>query len=271
MVKKLLLPLATVFLVTLSATAQCNGRNSAFQSGEKISYNVYYNWGFIWINAGIVNFTVKEQTYKGHPSYFLKSYGRTYKAYDFLFKVRDTFEVYVDTMNLIPFEFYRASNEGSTHSHHRYIFDRQNSTIYTSVSKDRGPYKNSVLPWPPCTFDVLSMVYKARNIDYNSYDTEDKIPVRMIVDGKTYDLYIRYKGKETIKTRDGREFKCLKFSPFLVEGTIFSGGEKMTVWVTDDKNRIPVMVEAKILIGSVKAIFVKAEGLRNPMEADITR
>ena len=93
----------------------------------------------------------------------------------------------------------------------------------------------------------------------------------MILDGKTYNLYIRYKGKEIIKNREGRRFRCLKFSPLLVEGTIFASGEDMTVWVTDDKNRIPIIVEAKILIGSVKAMFIKAKGLRHPMEAEITR
>ena len=271
MLKKLLLIFPVVFLVTLPAKTQCTIRNTAFREGEEILYHVYYNWGFIWINAGNVTFTVEDRTYKGQPAYFLRSLGRTYKKYDFLYKVRDTFEVYVDTLNLIPFEFYRASNEGSTHSHHHYIFDRENNTIQTSISKDKGPYKHSVLFWPPCTFDVLSMVYKARNIDYDKYKPGDKIPVKMIVDGKTYDLYVRYKGKETIKDREGGKFRCLKFSPMVVEGTIFSGGEKMTVWVTDDKNRIPIIVEAKILIGSVKAVFVEAAGLRNPQEAEVTK
>lgn len=93
----------------------------------------------------------------------------------------------------------------------------------------------------------------------------------MLVDGEIHNLYIRYLGIETIKTREGRRFRCLKFKPLLVEGTIFKSGEDMTVWVTDDKNRLPIIVEAKVLIGSVKAIFADAEGLRHPIEAEILK
>ncbi len=96
-----------------------------------------------------------------------------------------------------------------------------------------------------------------------------KIPIRMIVDGKVYDLYIRYLGKEIIETREDRKFRCLKFTPLVVPGTIFKSGEDMTVWVTDDLNRIPIIVEAKVLVGSIKAVFIDAKGLRNPVSAEI--
>jgi hypothetical protein len=254
-----------------NAAPQCNDRNNAFQGGEKVVYHAYYNWGFIWVNAGVVTFAVDEKEYEGHPSYFIRSYGRTYSSYDFMFKVRDSFEVYVDTMHLRPFEFDRVTNEGSTVSHHHYKFDWDDRTIHTSISKDNKPYKNAVIPWPGCSFDMLSMVYKARNIDFKKYKPGEKIPINMILDGKTYNLYIRYKGKETIRNREGRKFRCLVFSPLLVEGTIFTSGEGMTVWVTDDENRIPIIVKAKILIGSVKAVFVGAEGLRSPMDAELTK
>ncbi len=271
MLKRLLLLTFNWFVILLTVNGQCKEANSSFQGGEKVIYNAYYNWGFIWVNAGIVSFSVDDYNYEERPSYFIRSYGRTYKSYDFLFKVRDSFEVYVDTLNLKPFEFDRVTKEGSTISHHHYKFNRVERTIHTSISKDNEPYKDSVLTWPECSFDLLSMVYKARNIDFKKYSPGDKIPINMILDGKTYNLYIRYKGKKTVKNREGRRFKCIEFSPLLVEGTIFTSGEDMTVWVTDDKNRIPIIVEAKILIGSVKAMFVQAEGLRHPMDAEITR
>ncbi len=271
MLKRLLLLAIICLSIMLSANAQCKEANNSFQGGEKVIYHAYYNWGFIWVNAGVVSFLVDDYNYNNTPSYFIRSYGRTYKAYDFLFKVRDSFEVYVDTLSLKPWEFDRKTHEGSTISHHHYKFNRAGNSIHTTISKDKSPYKDSILIWPECSYDLLSMVYRARNIDFKKYNPGDKIPINMILDGKTYDLYIRYKGKETIRNREGRRFKCVKFSPLLVEGTIFTSGEDMTVWVTDDKNRIPIIVEAKILIGSVKAMFVKAEGLKHPMEAEITR
>ena len=271
MIKRVWTSVIFTMLLFQFVSSQCKDRNNAFRGGEKVVYHAYYNWGFIWVNAGVVTFSVDDHTYEGKPSYFLRSYGRTYSSYDFLFKVRDSFEVYVDTLNLRPFEFDRVTNEGSTVSHHHYKFDWENNTISTSISKDDKPYKDSEIPWPACSFDMLSMVYKARNIDFDKYSPGDKIPINMILDGKTYDLYIRYKGRESIRNREGRKFRCLVFSPLLVEGTIFTSGEGMTVWVTDDENRIPIVVKAKILIGSVKAVFVGAEGLRHPMDAEITK
>ena len=84
----------------------------------------------------------------------------------------------------------------------------------------------------------------------------------MVIDNDVFNLFIRYLGKEDIKLhKDTKTYSTIKFSVMLVEGTLFTGGEDMTIWVTDDGNRVPVMVEAKILIGSVKAVITGAEGL----------
>lgn len=249
--------------------AQCEDLNFTFQHGEKVNYHAYYNWGFIWLNAGHVSFTVDSVQYKNRSAFHLKAHGSTYKGYDKLYKVRDTFEVITDTTFLEPFQFKRETNEGSTHASYLYRFDHDTRLISACINKEEEPKRDTVIPWKACSFDILTMVYKARNIDYSKYNVDDKIPISMVVDGEIHDIYIRYLGKETIKNRDGKKFKCLKFSPLLVEGTIFESGEDMTVWVTDDLNRIPIIVEAKILIGSVKAVFIEAEGLRHPMSAQL--
>jgi len=76
-------------------------------------------------------------------------------------------------------------------------------------------------------------------------------------------------GKVVLKTKDGNKYNCIKFSALLIEGTIFKGGEDLFVWVTDDENRIPVMIEAKIIVGSVKALLSGTEGLRNETSVKI--
>lgn len=263
------LSLILLAFCAITTNAQCNDVNKAFSAGEIVKYHAYYNWGFIWLNAGQVSFTVSAIEENNKPAYHLKAHGATYKSYDKLFKVRDTFETKVDTLFLEPIEFKRITNEGSTHASYYYNFDDDKRTITAKINKEDEPQKDTTLVWKNCSFDLLTMVYKARNIDYSQYNIDEKIPISMVVDGEIHDIYIRYLGKETIKNRDGRKFKCLKFSPLLVEGTIFSSGEDMTVWVTDDANRIPIIVEAKILIGSVKAVFIDALNTRYPMSAEI--
>jgi len=256
-------------LGTLQSHGQCNDVNKAFKAGEDVRYHAYYNWGFIWLNAGQVSFTVDAIKVGKTPAYHLKAHGATYSSYDKLYKVRDTFETKVDRLHLEPFEFKRITNEGSYKANYLYKFNRKTRTINASIQKEKEPRKNTSFTWKDCSFDLLTMVYKARNIDYSLYNTNEKIPISMVVDGEIHDIYIRYLGKETIKNRDGRKFRCLKFSPLLVEGTIFESGEDMTVWVTDDANRIPIIVEAKILIGSVKAVFISAKNTRHPITAEI--
>ncbi len=258
-------------LTSTSVSSQCNDTNFAFKAGEVISYDAYYNWGFIWLNAGRVTFSVQKTTVNNQAAYFIKSVGATINTYDALYRVRDTFEVKTDTLYLNPFTFRQVTNEGSTKATYNYTFNRDKRTITASIKKDKEPVKNTNIPWKNCSFDVLTMVYKARNIDFSTHKTGDKIPLNMLVDGEIHAIYIRYLGKETIETRDGRKFNCLKFTPMLVKGTIFESGENMTVWVTDDKNRVPVVVEAEILIGTVKAVFTGAKNLRYPLSAEVKK
>ena len=255
--------------MTNSASSQCAGYNLAFSSGEQVTYHAYYNWGFIWLNAGRVTFSVKSVLWNKKEAYHFKSIGVTHANYDRLFTVRDTFETFVDKETLRPLEFKRITNEGSYSSYHHYLFDSINSRIYSRISKEGGAVKQTTIAWPECSFDVLTMIYQARNIDFSKYKLNDRIPIVMIVEDEIHNLYIRYLGREIVENREGRKFRCLKFSPLLVEGTIFEAGEDMTVWVTDDKNRVPIVVEAKILIGSVKAMFVDAKGLRHKSTSEI--
>ncbi|HSH53034.1 MAG TPA: DUF3108 domain-containing protein, partial [Bacteroidales bacterium] len=81
---------------------------------------------------------------------------------------------------------------------------------------------------------------------------------------------VRFLGREVIKLHNKQKFKTIKFSALLVEGTIFKGGEDLLIWVTDDLNRIPVLIEAKILIGSVKATLLSTENLKFPLDSEIT-
>jgi len=252
------------------ADAQCFNNRKVFAPGEEVTYHAYYNWGFIWINAGIVTFGVEKDNWQQKPAWHMRAYGTTYRAYDPFFKVRDSFEVWVDPHSLQPLEFHRKTYEGSYQAHFYYLFDHKVRVVKASISKRGSPYRDTVFAWPACSYDLLSMVYQARNIDFSKYEINEKIPIQLIVDGEVYDLYIRYLGKEVIEDRSHRKFNCLKFTPLLVEGTIFEEGEDMTVWVTDDDSRIPIIVEAKILVGSVKAVFVEAKGLKHPMSAEIS-
>lgn len=233
----------------------CGVRNTAFLSGETINYHVYYTLAGIYVYGGEANFTVNLERYNAKPVYHITGEGKTIPFFDGFFKVRDKYETYIDTATLKPYKFVRNILEGDFKKFENVTFNHATKT----ATSQGGTFKV-----PDCVQDVLSSIYYARSIDYSKYKKGDKIPFNMFIDDKTYNLYIRYLGKEKIKTKYGW-FNAIKFSPLLIEGTIFKGGEKMMVWVTDDANKIPVRIESPISVGSVKVDMMGYRNIRYNM------
>ncbi len=266
--------LITVVLVIISLSVKSQTTISqfpVFQPDERITYSAVYNWGFIWLKAGKVEFKVTKTKYKDNEAYHLNAFGTSLPSYDWLFKVRDYFQSYVRTDNLAPLYFDRNTYEGGYYVQNQFIFNYKDSLIYTQTQNSNKPYSEDTLKMQKNIYDVISGVYYIRNLDFDKYEINDTIPVRMIIDNEIFDLYIRYLGKEVLKTHDKRKFNTIKFSALLVEGTIFKGGEDLYVWVSDDLNRIPILVEAKILIGSVKATLVGIENQKFPLSSEIVQ
>ncbi len=237
----------------------CTTVNTSYKTGEKLTFNVYYNMSFIWIFAGNAVFHTRATEMDGRKVYHISGDGKTASSYEWFYKVRDLYETYIDRETLLPLRFVRNVNEGGFKINQDVKFDR---TDKIALSGDK---RYSITD---CTQDVLSAIYFARNIDYSKYKPGDKIPFDMFLDDKLYPVYIKYMGKEVIKTKKGK-FHSIKIVPLLIEGTLFDGGEKMTVWVSDDKNHIPLRVSSPIIVGSIKVDLMKFENLRNPFTSII--
>ncbi|MGE5518399.1 MAG: DUF3108 domain-containing protein [Candidatus Dadabacteria bacterium] len=238
----------------------CGGSNTTTGAGEKISYIVYYSVAGVYVNAGTAHFTNSLEKLNGKPVYHIAADGTSNSSYDWIYKVRDLYETYMDTSTLKPYKFVRSVNEGGYKHYESITFNHSANTAVTS----QGVYKV-----PNCVQDVLSAVYNARNVDFSKYQVNDKIPFKMFLDNEVFDMYIRYLGKEDVKTKYGR-FHAIKFKPLLVKGTIFQGGEKMTVWVSDDDNHVPLRIESPIIVGSIKVDMMSYKGLRYPVKSFIS-
>jgi hypothetical protein len=236
-----------------SLKGQCADSQSVFVPGERVEYEVAYNWGILWVDAGYVHFQVDTLRRDGELHYSFESRGQSFRFYDWFFKVRDRFSAVVKADGYLPVWFERDTYEGGYKVLNQYTYLWNEGLVISETENSNKPYSVDTLPLEPCTFDVLSAVYFARSLDVTGLDTGDSIPLRFLIDGAFYDLYIRYLGQETIQNRDRKMYHCNVFSAQLVEGTIFSGGENMLVWVTSDIRKIPVLIEARIRVGSVKA------------------
>lgn len=260
--KKILISIISV-ICWLNLTAGddfCGIKNTAFIAGENLTYNVFYAVAGIYVNAGTANFTLTKDKINNVPCYHVVGEGHTNSSYDWIFKVRDKYETYFDTTNLQPLKFIRNVDEGGYKKTENVTFNQQTNTAVTN---------DGVFKLPNCVQDVLSSIYYARNIDFNKYKPGDKIPFDMFLDNEVYNLYIRYEGKEIVKTKYGK-FRAIKFKPLLIKGTIFEGGEKMTVWVSDDPNHFPLRIESPIVVGTVKVDMMGYRNNRYPLTSLIS-
>ncbi|MBS1733722.1 MAG: DUF3108 domain-containing protein [Bacteroidetes bacterium] len=261
--KKFTIPAILIFSIfTFGFTGHkggdfCGIKNTAYKEGEVVTFKVYYSWLGAYIGAGEATFTTTLERFNGKPVYHHVGEGKTYSTFDNFFKVRDRYESYVDTASLLPYRFIRNIEEGSYKKYNNVSF---NQAVNTATSN------NGVFPITDCMQDVMSAVYYARNINFDKYKVDDKIPFDMFLDDEIFHLYIRYMGKEKVKTRYGR-FNAIKIKPLLIKGTIFEGGEKMTAWISDDPNHIILRVESPISVGSIKVDMMSYKNLRYPLSS----
>lgn len=235
----------------------CGYKNTAYKADEEVRMKVFYSTLGMYIGAGEAVFTSTLERFNGKPVYHFVGEGKTYPTFDNFFKVRDRYESYVDTATLQPYRFVRNVDEGGYKKYDNVSF---NQAANTAVST------NGVFKITDCIQDVVSMVYYARNIDFDKYKPGDKIPFDMFLDDEVFHLYIRYMGKEKIKTRYGR-FNAIKIKPLLIKGTIFEGGEKMNAWLSDDANHLLLRAESPIAVGSIKVDMMSYKNLRYPLTA----
>lgn len=245
--------IAGVLLVGMSSSTNNfypMAKSKSFTSGEKLVYRVSY--GFV--DAGEAVLTVRETVRKGangRPLYHVRGTGKTLGAFSWFYNVDDNYESYIDKAGAFPWHFIRNVDEGGYIINQVYQFHQDKQKVVTKGKEFKVPLGIN---------DMLSSFYYARTLDFKSMKPGDIAEFKVFMDEEIWPLKIRYVGKETVSIRKGT-FKCLKFRPVVQEGRYFKNEEDVEFWVTDDANRIPVLIKAKIAVGSIKMHLVEWEGL----------
>lgn len=226
--------------------------NTAFKEGEVLTYRLHYGL----MDAGVAVLEVKPSVMEvsGRKVYHVVGNGYSKGTFDWFFKVRDRYETFIDKDAMVPWMFVRRVDEGGYKFSQDYTFNHYSKKVDVG-----GGEKMDV---PVGVQDMLSTFYAARNLDFSNAKEGEVFTINSFVDKELWPMKIRYVGKETIETEIGK-YKCLKFRPIVQQGRIFKSEEDLTVWITDDKNHIPLRAQAKILIGSIKLDITSATNLAN--------
>jgi len=228
-------------------------QNEAFKAGEILSYRLHYGV----MDAGVILMEVKPEVLEvaGRKVYHIVGNGYSQGAFDWFFKVRDRYETFMDKDALLPWMFVRRVYEGGVTINQDYKFNHYTNKV------DVGSGEKVEIP--EGTQDMISAFYSARNIDLSNAKEGDIFTINSIVDKEIWPLKIRYVGKEKI-TCDIGTFNCVKFRPIVQKGRVFKSEDDLNVWLTDDKNHVPLRAQAKLVVGSIKLDIVSAKNLANP-------
>lgn len=248
-------------IIILTVLVSANSFSQAFEEGEKLKFRLSYSK---FLTAGYATMDVRKATKNGKGSFHVVGKGKTTGMISWFFKVKDRYETFIYKDNLLPYHFKRKIDEGGYTKDKEIFFDQENNSALVLNHK-----KNTSKTYaaPSNVQDLLSALYYMRNQDISDFTVGKEIKLKLFFDEETISMKLRFLGRETIKTKFG-EIKAAKFRPIVQAGRVFKEKESVTVWVSDDENKIPLRIKASLAVGSLRADLSTYKGLKNDIVFD---
>ena len=229
----------------------------AYDSGEWFKFRIHY--GFI--NAGYATLEVKEAIKDNKNIYHAIGKGYTVGMSRFFFKVDDNYESYFDKVTNKPFQYVRKIDEGGYTKNQEGFFNQEKNKVLVKDYKNKTEKTFSVTE---NVQDIVSTFYFLRNHqNIDKLKVGESIVVDMFFDDEVYKFKLKFIGKEDLKTKFGTA-PTMIFRPIVQSGRVFKEEESLTVWISDDENKIPLRIKANLVVGSIKADLDSFKGLKNP-------
>jgi hypothetical protein len=229
--------------------------NDSFSTGEKLNYVVHYGL----INAGEAELDVDKdiQYVNNRPCYKVNVDGKTTGSFDFFLRIRDTWRSYIDTTAIIPQRFHRNIEEGKYRKKENMMFDHNKDMVTVEDKKATNTFKV-----PDNVQDIVSGIYYLRTLNYEKRKPGEQIKIQGFFDDEVFDFTVTYRGKTTVETKAG-SFKVIRLVPKMPKNKLFDGEDAISVYLSDDQNKIPVLIQAEMFVGAVKIDLYKYKGLKS--------
>ncbi len=250
---------AILFLLLLINLSFDSQNDPVFGVGEWFKFRIHY--GFV--NAGYATLEVKEANINNQKVFHLIGRGYTTGLSRFFFKVEDLYESYIDRTTFVPHQFVRKIDEGGyTKNQEGFV----NAAANRIVVKDYKNKTERTFSFHKNTQDILSAFYYLRNSPLiDKIKPGESIIIDMFFDDETTKFKLKFIGRDNIKTKFGTVATMI-FKPLVQSGRVFKEQESVTVWISDDENRIPLRIQASLAVGSIKADLEAFKGLKNPFK-----
>ncbi|WBL22509.1 DUF3108 domain-containing protein [Zunongwangia sp. HRR-M8] len=252
MIKKLTITIFLFFIALSSHEAQ-----TAYDAGEWFKFRIHYGP----FNASYAELQVNEDYLSGTPVYHIVGTGKSTGMMHWFFKVDDNYQTYIDRKTGQPLKFIRKIDEGGHTKDLEIDFDQKSNTAYVH---DKKHNKKKTYSTKENIHDMLSAFYYIRsNINEEALKPGYEVHLNLFIDDENMDFKVKFLGRETIKTKFGK-VNALKFRPYVMAGRVFKEKESLTFWVSDDKNKVPLKIEANLAVGSLDADLDAYKGLKYP-------
>ena len=253
--RKLALLLLAVSAAYIGICAQCPRENTAFKAGETLTYDLYFNWKFIWVKCGAAHYTMRAATYQGQPALRNDLLFTSNKRCDLLFTMRDTLISYI-TPQLVPLYFRKGALEGKHYTVDEvwYTYPHGRSHVKQHFLNRHGQWSEHHHESDECNYDMLSILSLARTFNTADYRVGQRIHFPMATGKKVEQQTLVYRGKEDFEANDNNIYRCLVFSLLYYE---VQGKDKelLRFYVTDDTRHIPVRIDFYLRFGTAKAFL----------------
>jgi hypothetical protein len=233
--------------------------NRSFRLGEEVKYRVHY--GFI--NAGEATVEVSPDLFRvnNRPCFRITVSGSSSNVFDKFLKIRDTWRSYVDTSAIVSQRFYWNIQEGKYKKEETVFFDHPNKKIRSEEKNQEAKDFENIAE---NLQDLVSGYYYLRTVDFSQMKENDMVSVKGFFDDNFFDFKVRFRGRETIKTKFGK-IRCLRLTPVMPKNDLFDGDSSIRFYVSDDENKIPVKVQADMFVGAVEVEIKDYKNLKYPL------
>jgi len=253
---------------TVQTQAQCTFRNTAFSSGEFLTYNLYYNWKFVWVKAGTASMYTVGSTREGKKAFRCSLTTRGNERADKMYLMRDTLLCYVG-QDMSPIYYRKGAKESKRYTVDEVFYSYPGGKVQVKQHRQHssGSHTWQTHTYNDCVYDMLSIFLRARSFNPSNWKQGYILNFPM-VDGDSRDnARLQYKGKVTIKADNGKKYRCLELSFQQQNKGKFR--EIVRFFVTDDSNHIPIRLDLNLKFGAAKAFLVSMKGNRNPLESEV--
>lgn len=241
-----------------------------FSPGELLGFKLNYGW--LTVGRGSFEIDKESSEYEGQECFRVAAKGSSAGLLRWIAPVNDEWGALIRMNDLRPLYTYRNIQEGGYQLNEEVFIDPEEGIL--KVESVKPHRKNKYRPTRRYHFDAETKVYDLlsglmaiRTIDFDQVNRGDTLTLSTFFEDTFYDFKIVYSGKEELRTRFGR-LQTLKLIPLMPNNTVFDGKHALEAWFSDDKNKLPLKITAKMSVGKASAELISYQNVKYGLDSE---